>query len=96
MRCKPNDLAVIVGCVVHTENNGKLVTVIRHSWLPGFDWYVESAGSPLLGRLGYSTGSNCLDCNLRPIRPQPDEAIDEMLRDVPVDVGGCEVLTEGA
>jgi len=94
MRCRIGDLAVIVGCVLHPQNNGKLVTVLRRSNLRGYDWFIEAAGGPLLGFEGFSKDGNIRDRLLRPIRPQPDA--DETLRDVPVDAGGREVVVEAA
>lgn len=101
MRCRPNDLAVVVRAD-NPVNVGALVTVVRYSAeLDEPAWVVRSEGRGLAGweflngeRLGESRAQEaiCPDAWLRPIRPQTDA--DETPRDVPVDADGCEVVTE--
>lgn len=67
MNCKPGDLAVILRAL-WPENVGRLVTVIRLH-IPGV-WLTE----------GHGPGIYCDDADLLPIRPQPDDAIDEVIQ----------------
>lgn len=71
MRCKPDDLAVVVGGL--PEFLGVIVKVLRPWDLPiyldvGPGWYVDHNGLVC----------HCADKHLSPIRPQSDDAVDEM------------------
>ena len=84
MNCKPGDLAVIVSADRNKENIGAIVRVIRA--LSGeWDWLVECLSGAKLtlrdgsGVLQAKAGqiAGAMDRNLRPIRPQSDDATDE-------------------
>lgn len=61
---KAGDLAVIIRAR-HPENIGGIVTVIEpFKWARELTWLVEGRGP----------GCICLDADLRPIRPQADDA----------------------
>ena len=98
---KAGDLAIIVGASVATENNGRIVEVLRplpvgHQWgnatVTGDNpsWLVRTKGFPLVclftdrltGRVRRELRQErpYSDRCLRPIRPQPDDAVDEMVR----------------
>ena len=63
MNCKPGDLAVIVRAVIHPENIGAIVHVVRRvvageqvgqyvlTGSGGQSWFVSSRGRPLLWKL---------------------------------------------
>lgn len=101
-RCRPGDLAVLVKASC-SENVGLIVDVIELAYRSADDgpvWFCRAAGGrdvscvPLLGGRGPVVKLRkfgVLDAWLRPIRPQPDDAIDEISHKAPE---GCEVLTE--
>lgn len=94
MRCKPGDLAFIVGeCLLFPENLGALVRVVSpaapYACDPGVHyWVCEAVGRPLkyeeavagipTGWTGYSHSVDIADAHLRPIRG--DQGEDEILR----------------
>lgn len=94
MNCKPGDLAIIVGATKAPDNNGKIVEVVRPAVAGEVmfglrvrpreaSWIVRSIGSPLtitLAGIPYQSHERPYqDRFLRPIRPQPDDATDEMV-----------------
>lgn len=92
MNCKPNDMAVIVTCPEVPENVGAIVEVLRRSdpcpcgcTEINVCWLVKSRGRKLAGFGGYFNErtyvdeSNVQDAYLRPIRPQADDAVDEIV-----------------
>lgn len=76
LRCKPGDLAVVCG-VANPQHIGDVVEVIRpyDECFFGTEpaWVVRDSGGDW----------HCRDDCLRPIRPQADDAQDEMLRPLP-------------
>lgn len=88
MRCRAGDLALVVGAM-HPENIGRFVDVIRAHDFFDAAWWVRTCGAPGVNDFGLQPEGICFDEWLRPIRPQPDDAIDEISRKVP-----REVLTE--
>lgn len=100
MNCKPDDLALIVRSDV--KNAGKLVTVLRaarpeefqnfYHRNEGHHWRVRAVGSPIVTTGGLVLIETSLpDCRLRPIRPQADEAQDQVFAPIPT-VSTKEVL----
>lgn len=85
MRCKPQDLAVIIKSA-RPQNIGKLVTVIKVSTFPSMDWECRSEGSPLLGMCEFTRSIksgrvvNFLDSQLRPLRT--DETPARVIREL--------------
>lgn len=82
MNCKPGDLAVFVRS--YCGNEGKIVRCIRLvDWPPRYGYEsVESVWEtdrPVRDTWGETTFM-ALDSYLRPIRPQPDDAVDEMVQ----------------
>lgn len=81
MRCKQGDLAII-GYIpperrghIHT---GKIIACVRHVSLHGVDAWATHP--PLEDPEGSAEPLVCEDYLLTPIRPQPDNAEDEMIR----------------
>lgn len=92
MNVQPGDLAVIVHS--DTGNGGKLVTVLRSAFpeeVNGFDhrteghhWWVRAEGRSIVTRRGLLLQHTALpDCRLRAIRPQADEAQDQVFAALP-------------
>jgi len=90
MNCKPGDLAVFVRSMA--GNEGKIVRCIRLATedelsRTGFNqkdgpvWVVDQAMNCTSPGVRLPLGK---DRNLRPIRPQPDDAVDETLLWLPV------------
>lgn len=73
MNCKPGDLAVVARATAENilPHLGKVVTCIRLSQVHEDSWETEPELEP--GRFVY-------DGALRPIRPQSDDATDEMVQ----------------
>ena len=94
LRCKPGDLAVVVGATIHPSMNGRIVRCIRLlgaqepidgvSWKnPNglASWLVSSEGSPMpWGGGPFVMRRAIADRFLRPIRDPGDDAVDETLR----------------
>lgn len=93
MNCKPGDLAVIVAS--KTGNAGLIVEVLRPASfevarLPengflyeagGPAWVIKSMGTLLKHMHKKASPWACvMDSSLRPIRPQPDDAVDEVIQ----------------
>lgn len=85
MNCKPGDLAVFVRS--KAGNEGKIVRCIRlatseeidhwaHTDTKGPVWVVDQM---VLRKYG-TFAPLALDVNLRPIRPQDDDAVDEVIQ----------------
>lgn len=73
MNCKPGDLAIVVKS--YTNQEGMIVRCIRlvdHKYFPGdVVWLIDKS---------LKRGNWIHDDQLRPIRPQPDDAVDEMVQ----------------
>lgn len=95
MNCKPGDLAIIINGECVPEVVGHFVTVLSetrpgdsHDFEIG-DWNCQPL-APIGGYLSGLEGSPIFDMsqiaindkNLRPIRPQSDDAVDEVIRRV--------------
>ena len=85
MNCKPGDLAVFVRS--KAGNEGKIVRCIRLATSEEIDrWYHTDKRGPvwlidqLVVRMYGTSAPLALDVNLRPIRPQPDDAVDEVIQ----------------
>jgi len=89
--CKLGDLAVIIHAPDAPENLGAIVEVVQA--VPGCPcgcttgpcWMVTSKGRKLIGFNIFNMRMSAdrvgiLDSSLRPIRPQPDDAVDEIVK----------------
>ena len=75
MNCKPGDLAICVRSQV-PERLGIIVEVVGPAADGAIGWWtVRVDGKPCPSPMGWKAR----DSSLRPIRPQPDDAIDEMV-----------------
>ena len=89
MRCKPGDLAVIIGSDFQ-ENIGRFVNVVSifniNDPKYGLEWNCVSVGSPLMAYRGKGRGKTMKlvssDSDLRPINPPPEESTIEAVREV--------------
>lgn len=71
MRCKPGDLAIIVGSLF-PENIGTMVAVVGPCDFVG-DWWIRST-RPLMANGGRFREVSALDKHLLPIRPDSHES----------------------
>lgn len=92
MRCEPGDLCVITRS--DANNAGKFVQVLRaarpeeiqgfYHRNEGHHWRVRTVSSPIVTSSGLVLLETSLpDCRLRPIRPQSDEAQDQVFAPLP-------------
>ena len=80
MRCKVGDLALIISSII-PENNGKLVRCIRLVDPDEFNfrtdlgplWEIDT----IVGTINGDRVPFIFDCRLMPIRPMPDEALEQ-------------------
>jgi hypothetical protein len=89
-RARIGDLCVIVN---GPANVGRFCTVVGPS--PVYEsgwWWVRMHGGPAIGQfhdkpgmMALATEGNIQDFRLRPIRDPGDDAVDEMVRPLPVD-----------
>ena len=77
MNCKPGDLAILLRATnpALVPHVGGIRTVVRRSDYVADAWYLDP---PVFG--GNGLQASWMDKDLRPIRPQPDDAVDEMVQ----------------
>lgn len=97
MRCKVDDLCVVVNDLEEPRNNGGLVHIVRSAtprgWTWPVDWECTAVSTIRYGdRITFHPGQGTFgyrDCELRPIRDPGDDAVDQTLEwlDVPTKQG---------
>lgn len=98
MNCKPGDLAIVVNSQFE-ENLGVLVEVTGppEHFIHTTDWHVRSAGlRPIVGtnqfgRMEACTEADVADVCLRPIRGEPESAVDEIRELAPHELEGVAI-----